>query len=97
VLNEGEVGESGDRQGEHFGGDVVAEFAVSDSLAEDRLEFADERRLRPHHARVQPRRPHQALAYEHAGEGVTSREQSGEGEVDDRASRAPRRPAVFAA
>jgi hypothetical protein len=47
VLNEGEVGESGDREGEQVGGDVVAEFAVSDCFSEDRLEFADEGRLRP--------------------------------------------------
>jgi hypothetical protein len=47
MLNQGEVAESGDRQGEQFDGDVVAEFAASDSFSEDRLEFADERRLRP--------------------------------------------------
>jgi hypothetical protein len=46
VLNQGEVGKSGHRQGEQVGGDVVAEFAARDSFAEDRLEFADERRLR---------------------------------------------------
>jgi hypothetical protein len=70
VLNEGEVGESSDREGEQFRGDVVAEFAASDPFSEDRLEFADERRLRPHHARVEPGGAHQALAHEHAGEGI---------------------------
>jgi ABC transporter DrrB family efflux protein len=44
--------------------------AAGPSVSEDGLEFVDERRLRPHHARVEPGGAHQALAYEHAGERV---------------------------
>jgi hypothetical protein len=59
LLHQGEVGESEDRQGEQFRGDVAAEFPAGASLPQDRRELADERRLGPHHARVDPGGPAQ--------------------------------------